>query len=322
LPQFIIGCWLRSLDVDAKPGGERAVIERIRSLLPGAPPGETWIGDDAAVVAAPQDGLLLAADLVVAGVHVDLDLVGIDDMGWKAMSVNVSDLAAMAGRPRHALVSVAGPASTDLDALFGGLADAARHYSCPVVGGDLANAGVLVVSVAVTGTTEGRPAVLRSGARPGDALLVTGPLGASAAGLEALRSRRSGGPPGLGAAYRRPQACVEEGQAARLGGATAMIDVSDGLGIDLDRLAVASGVGLVIADVPVAEGASPEQALAGGEDYELVFSAPDPEAVAAAFREAELRAPILLGSCTADPGERRIDGARLQPEGWQHDWTS
>jgi thiamine-monophosphate kinase len=298
------------------------VIERIRSLLPGPPPGETWIGDDAAVVAAPQDGLLLAADLVVAGVHVDLDLVGIDDMGWKAMSVNVSDLAAMAGRPRHALVSVAGPASTDLDALFAGLADAARHYSCPVVGGDLANADVLVVSVAVTGTTEGRPAVLRSGATPGDVLFVTGPLGASAAGLEVLRSGHGGAAVGLAAAHRRPKARVEEGQAARSGGATAMIDVSDGLAIDLDRLAVASGVGLVVADVPVSDGASPEHAIGGGEDYELVFSAPDPEAVAAAFREAELRAPVRLGSCTADPGERRIDGARLQPQGWQHDWTS
>jgi thiamine-monophosphate kinase len=306
--------------VGARQRGERAAIERIRSRLPGPPEGETWIGDDAAVVAPAPESLLLATDLVVAGVHVDLDLVGVDDMGWKAMAANVSDLAAMAGRPQQALVAVAGPASTDLDALFSGLTEAARHYRCPVVGGDLANADVLVVSVAVTGTSGGRPAVLRSGARPGDSLFVTGPLGASAAGLAQLRSGRAGDAPELVAAHRRPQARVEEGQAARAGGATAMIDVSDGLALDLDRVAEASGVGLAVTEVPVAEGATEEQALGGGEDYELAFSAPDPDVVAAAFRAARLRPPVRIGTCTGDPQERRLDGRRLQPAGWQHDW--
>jgi len=302
------------------PGGERAAIERIRSRLPGPPAGETWIGDDAAVVASPSEGLLLAADLVVAGVHVDLDLVGVDDMGWKAMSANVSDLAAMAGRPLQALVSVAGPASTDLDALFGGVAEAAEHYRCPVVGGDLSNAGTLVVAVAVTGTTEGGRAVLRSGARPGDSLFVTGPLGASAAGLDLLRSGRAGDAPPLAAAHRRPEARVAEGQAARAAGATAMIDLSDGLAIDLDRVAVASGVGVALTAVPVAEGATAEQALGGGEDYELAFSAPDPDAAVAAFMAAGLRLPLRAGSCTGDREERRLHGGRLEATGWEHDW--
>jgi thiamine-monophosphate kinase len=300
--------------------GERAAIERIRSRLPGPPAGETWIGDDAAVVAPPPESLLLSADLVVAGVHVDLDLVGIDDMGWKAMSANVSDMAAMAGRPLWALVSVAGPAPTDLDTLYAGVAAAAEHYRCPVIGGDLANAGTLVVSLAMAGTSDGRPAVLRSGARAGDALFVTGPLGASAAGLEVLRSGRAADAPDLAAAYRRPEARVEEGRAARAGGATAMIDVSDGLAIDLDRLAEASGVGVALTRVPIAEGASAEQALGGGEDYELVFSSPDAEAVDAAFRAAGLRPPLRIGMCTGDPGERRLDGRRLEPMGWEHDW--
>ncbi|MGH9067568.1 MAG: thiamine-phosphate kinase, partial [Acidimicrobiales bacterium] len=191
-------------------GGELAAIERIRTLLPGPPAGETWIGDDAAVVAGPDGPLLLAADLVVAGVHADLDLVSLDDLGWKALAVNVSDLAAMGGHPLHALVSVAGPPTTDLDALYRGLAGAAAEWSCPVVGGDLANAPVLVVAVSVTGTTVGgRPAVLRSGARPGDTLFVTGPLGSSAAGLAALREARSD-PIGwaLAEAHRRPRARV------------------------------------------------------------------------------------------------------------------
>jgi thiamine-monophosphate kinase len=289
-------------------------------MLPGPPAGETWIGDDAAVVASPPESLLLAADLVVAGVHADLDLVGVDDMGWKAMSANVSDLAAMAGRPCQALVSVAGPGSTDLDSLVSGVAEAADHYRCAVVGGDLANAGVLVVSVAIIGTTAGKPAVLRSGARSGDSLFVTGPLGASAAGLEALRSGRAGDAPALAAAHRRPEARVEEGQAARAGGATAMIDLSDGLAIDLDRVAAASGVGVALTAVPVAEGATLEHALGGGEDYELAFSAADADAVAASFGAARLRPPVRIGSCTADPTERRLDDRRLEPTGWEHDW--
>jgi thiamine-monophosphate kinase len=305
-----------------RPGGEREAIERIRSRLPGPPAGETWIGDDAAVVAPPPESLLLTADLVVAGVHVDLDLMGIDDMGWKAMSANVSDIAAMGGRPLSALVSVAGPASTDLETLYEGLAAAAERYRCPIVGGDLANADTLVVSVALTGTSDGSHVVLRSGARPGDALFVTGPLGASAAGLEVLRSGRAGEAPELAAAHRRPEARVAEGRTAVAGGATAMIDVSDGLAIDVDRLAAASGVGVALTAVPIAGGATVEQALGGGEDYELVFSAGDPEAVEAAFRETELRPPLRIGSCTRDPEQRQLDGGRLEPRGWEHDWSS
>jgi thiamine-monophosphate kinase len=99
-----------------------------------------------------------------------------------------------------------------------------------------------------------------------------------------------------------------------------MIDLSDGLALDLDRVAVASGVGLAITDVPVADGATAEQALGGGEDYELAFSAPDPDVVGAAFRAARLRPPVRIGSCTDDPDERLLDGRRLQPVGWQHDW--
>jgi thiamine-monophosphate kinase len=306
--------------VGIQSGGERAAIERIRSLLPGPPAGETWIGDDAAVVASPPESLLLTADLVVAGVHVDLDLVGIDDMGWKAMSANVSDIAAMAGRPLWALVSVGGPAGTDLDLLYAGVAAAAEHYRCPVVGGDLANADTLVVSVALTGTSDGRRAVLRSGARAGDALFVTGPLGASAAGLEVLRSGRADDAPELAAAHRRPEARVAEGQTALAGGATAMIDVSDGLAIDVDRLAAASGVGVALAAVPTAEGATIEQALGGGEDYELIFTAADPDAVAGAFARTGLRPPLRVGMCTGDRTERRLDGQPLEPRGWEHDW--
>jgi thiamine-monophosphate kinase len=122
----------------------------------------------------------------------------------------------------------------------------------------------------------------------------------------------------LAAAYRRPEARVPEGLAASAGGARAMIDVSDGLGIDLDRLATASGVGVVLETVPVAEGATREDALGGGEDYELVFAAPEPEAVTESFSAARLRPPRLIGVCVADPAVRRVGDEVLYASGWEH----
>src|SRR5687767_14387908 len=127
--------------------GEFEAIERLRRLLPGPPAGETWIGGDAALVVPALGRLLPAGDLVVAGVHADLALVGLDYLGWKALSVNVSDIAAMGGQPTHALVSVAGPPDVDLELLYSGIAEAVEAYGCPVVGGDLSSAGQLVVSV-------------------------------------------------------------------------------------------------------------------------------------------------------------------------------
>ena len=125
-------------------------------------------------------------------------------------------------------------------------------------------------------------------------------------------------PASLPAAYRRPAARLGEGLAASAAGATAMIDVSDGLGIDLDRLATASGVGVVLETVPVAEGASPEEALGGGEDYELVFAARNADAVLGAFEAAGLRRPIRIGACVADPAVRRFGTEPLPAAGWEH----
>lgn len=302
--------------------GELAAIERIRSGLPQPPEGETWIGDDAAVVAGPGGGtLLLAADTVVEGVHFDLDLVEAADIGWKVLAVNVSDIAAMGGSPLHALVTVSGASNSMIDGLVVGLAEAAAAYECAVVGGDLSSGSLLVVTVAITGTTGDREAVLRTGASPGDQLFVTGALGRSAAGLRALRAQAGGvGPadPDLVAAYRRPQARVREGLAASVSGATAMIDISDGLGIDLDRLATASGVGIVLDTVPVAGGATRNDALAGGEDYELVFAARDSGMVAKAFAEAGLRPPVWIGECVSDQTARLIGGEQLPASGWEH----
>ena len=299
--------------------GELAAVERLRRLLASPPAGDTWIGDDAAVVAPTAGRMLLTADAVVAGVHFDLAVVGLDDVGWKAVAAAVSDVAAMGGTPRYALVTVAGPPGTDLDGLYSVIAEAASHYACPVVGGDLTTATELAVSVAVAGESGGSAPVLRSGGRAGDVVFVTGPLGASAAGLRRLRS---GCDPadGLARAHRRPAARVPEGTAARAAGATAMIDVSDGLALDLHRLADASGVGVVLDVVPVAEGASTEEALGGGEDYELVFTAPDAGLVRETFSAAGLSPPLPVGRCTADPDERVVAGRPLPRAGWEHPW--
>jgi len=302
--------------------GEIAAIETIRRALPSPPPGEVWIGDDTAVVASPLGGpLLLAADVIVEGVHFDLDLVEVADVGFKALAVNVSDIAAMGGQPLQALLTVVGAGASMVEALARGLAEAGAAYGCALVGGDLSAGPCLVVSVAITGTSAPRPPVLRSGARPGDLLFVTGPLGRSAAGLRSLRAEAAGlgdAPYDLAAAYRRPAARLAEGQAASESGASAMIDVSDGLGIDLDRLATASGVGVVLDTVPVATGATAEEALGGGEDYELVFAAGDVGVVMNVFESAGLRPPLVIGACVADPATRRLKDRPLEAAGWEH----
>ena len=297
--------------------GEFGVIDRIRKLLPGPPAGETWAGDDAAAVAPPTGGLLLTCDAMVAGVHADLSLVGLDDFGWKALASAVSDVAAMGGLPRYALVSICGPPQTDVDLLIRGVAAAADAHQCPVVGGDLAGASELVVSVTVAGDTGHRAPVLRSGAVPGDRIFVTGRLGGSAAGLRLLRE---GSADPVTVVHRRPVARVAEGRAARSAGATAMVDVSDGLSADLGHLADASGVGVALDFVPVAPRATLEEALGGGEDYELLFTSSKPSLVAAVFAEAGLRPPLGIGYCTTDATERTLAGETLPPAGWEHEF--
>ncbi len=312
------------------PIGEDAAIEAIRRAFEVAGRGpradELWIGDDTAVVLPPPGPLLFSVDAAVADVHADLELVGLDDLGWKALTAAVSDLGAMGGRPLHAVVTICVPPGTDLDRLVTGLAQASTHWGCPVVGGDLSSSATVMVSVAVTGTLDadeafddaGPPAVRRSGARPGDALFVTGPLGASAAGLRLLRAGTGGDDDPSVRAHRRPQARLAEGWAARLAGVTAMMDVSDGLAIDLDRVARASGVGVALDEVPVAPGATVAEALGGGEDYQLLMATPDPSALARAFAEAGVDPPIRIGRCTAEATERTWRGEVFERQGWEH----
>src|ERR1700735_4527348 len=227
-----------------RPVQEDEVLQRIRRMLEN---GIEALGlrDDAAVLDVPAGGpLVVSVDSVVEGVHVDLSLCSPGDLGWKALMGALSDLAAMGAAPLAALVALCVPGGSGLGELalgvMEGMAEASALAGCPVVGGDVSESGVLGVAGTVLGTVEdGGAPVPRSGARPDDVLLLTGPCGGSAAGLRAPRSGA-----GAGAAYRRPLARLREGQVARLHGAHAMIDVSDGLSLDLHRPGDASGVGV------------------------------------------------------------------------------
>jgi thiamine-monophosphate kinase len=332
---------------------EHETLAWLTRLLPRPPKGEIWSGDDAAVVACPgggsrQDGylLLLTADTVVGGLDADLSLTSLSDLGWKAMAVNLSDIAAMGGTPGHALISVVGAGPDELSSLYAGILEAAAEYGCPVVGGDLSAGSELVVSVSLTGWVHGPP-VLRSGARPGDTIWVSGQLGAAAAGLRLLQEAGPAGQAGphqwsagqsaLVLAHARPRPALAEGALARAAGATAMIDVSDGLVADLSHIADLSGVGFELTDVPIAPGATLAEALAGGDDYVLAFTmssvgpdtGPDPvpptgpgaegrPGLAAAFTRAGLHPPYPIGSCVTDVSKRLLAGRPLEVTGWDH----
>jgi len=326
---------------------EDEMLERIRRTLGGGIE-PTGLRDDAAVIGVPGGGsLVVSTDSVVAGVHVDLTLCSPADVGWKALMGAVSDLAAMGARPLGALVALCVPESAgDGELTLGvveGVAEASRQSGCAIVGGDLSAGGVLTVVVTVMGTVDGGTAVERAGAKPGDAICLTGPCGSSAAGLRVLRARyemqggvgpavsegpavsADGGPErALAAAYRRPVARLAEGEVARLAGAHAMIDVSDGLALDLHRLADASGVGFALDDVgvavAVAQGASLEEGLGGGEDYELIVAIGPREVddYIARCTRAGLRPPLRIGVIEADATSRRLGDQELGRLGWQH----
>jgi thiamine-monophosphate kinase len=310
--------------------GERQVLRRLLDRLP-APglghSGERWAGDDAAVLGWPdRRSLLLTVDSAVMGVHGDPAVLGLEDFGWRAVAGAISDVAAMGGAARHVVVAVVAPPDTDLARLYDGVLAAADHHGVAVVGGDLANGPIPVVTVAVTGAapTGRRPAVGRHGARPGHALFVTGPLGGSAAGLRILRA---GGPATAAErvavdVHRRPVARLEAGTVAREAGASAMIDVSDGLAIDLARLGEASAVDVELRDVPVAAAATEAEALGGGEDYELVIATGEPDRLQRAFARAGLPPVLPLGHCRPGSGQLHRRGTLVPPVGYEHRWET
>lgn len=312
-------------------GGELAFIDRVRRLAGEPPAGQVWIGDDAAVI----DGdLLFATDALVEGVHFDLSWSSAQDVGWKALAVNLSDLAAMGGTPRAAVAAIVVPPGRPglADEVARGLVEGSRRWSCPLVGGDTVQGLELAVTVSVVGVPSAGGAVLRSGARVGELVFVTGEFGGAAAALRLFQDREariaSEGLTGasvaeLGERLRRPEPKLGAGRAAAAAGASAMIDCSDGLAVDLARLCHASGVGVRVEAslMPTAIGATLDDALHGGEDYELCFTARDAARVKRAFDHHGLAAPRAIGRLRAGSLDLVMaDGAVIPlPEwGWEH----
>lgn len=276
--------------------GEFGLLERLaRRVAAVRLPQETsytdfrlrlGIGDDAAAWQTDGGVEVQTTDTMVEGVHFTQSSMPWRDVGWKIMAANLSDIAAMGAVPLCAILTLGLPPSlpvTAVDEFYTGLLEACSRYHTQVVGGDIVRSDQTFFTVAIVGRCQGEP-LRRSAARPGDTLAVTGPLGASAGGLRLLTSGSTkSDPQTLINAHHRPNPRIDAGQHILLAGCRCAMDISDGLLADLGKLGRASGVGLLInaGQVPIDPslerqgwGDVLELALAGGEDYELVYTAP------------------------------------------------
>ena len=307
--------------------GEAEVLRVLRG--PGGPPQEDPVGngDDAAVL-GPAAATVVTTDMLVEGTHFRMDLTSWRDIGRRAVAQNVSDILAMGADCTRVLVALAVPGATSMDEiaeLSEGLHGEAARSGAVVVGGDLTRADLVVVSVTAIGTLPvGARPVRIDGAAPGDLVALTGHPGRSAAGLALILAGRPDGT--LQQTYRVPVTPVGSGRAARLAGATALTDVSDGLLRDLAGVALASGVAadLGVADLPVdpllhgaaAELGAPdpggqalEWVLDGGEDHGLLGTFPPGTTPPPGF--------TVIGRIRAgDPGQVTLDGTPRTPGGW------
>lgn len=277
-------------------------LQRIFPRLPTADAALVGPGDDAAVLAAPDGRYVVTTDMMVHGPDFRFAWSTPHDLGWKAAASNLADVAAMGAVPSALVVAIATPPDTDVDVLEGiadGLRDACMALApgCGVVGGDLSVSDTFTIAVTAFGDLEGRQPVLRSGAHVGDIVAAAGVLGAAASGLALLFERAvdADGTPnahrasGLREEHRaaieaqlRPTPPIAAGRAAALGGARAMLDLSDGLALDARRIAAASGVGIDLTRSLL--GDQPDRALTGGEDHSLLACFPADARLPEGFR--------------------------------------
>lgn len=304
--------------------GEFELIRRITAGTGDAPHTLLGPGDDGAVLSAGDGQVVVTTDMLTEGVHFRLDWSSPDQVGRKAAAVNMADIAAMGAVPTGLVVSLGCPADTPLatlDGLAAGLGEEARRAGAGVVGGDLVTAGRLVVSVTALGDLQGRAPVRRGGARDGDVLAVCGRLGWAAAGLAVL-GRGFGSPVAVVGAHRVPEPPYPAGPDAARAGASAMIDVSDGLLADAGHVAADSGLGIDIdsarldmpqrlTEVASALGADVRHwVLTGGEDHALVATFP---------ADAVLPPGWSTIGAVGPGGGVTVDGQAYEgPAGWTH----
>jgi thiamine-monophosphate kinase len=297
--------------------GEPELIARIarRARVPRGGELIVGIGDDCAIFRprGSVSDLLFTTDMLIEDVHFLAASASPADLGWKALARGLSDIAAMGGEPRFCLLSLALPPRADLrwvDGFYRGLLRLAEREGTPLAGGDLGHAAKLMCDITVCGAVPRGGSLRRAGARAGDALYVSGRLGGSALGLATRR----------GQAWRRhlrpePRLALGRFLRERLG-ASACMDLSDGLSLDLRRLSLASKLSAEIAAPPIYAGASLDQALHGGEDYELLFAVPPRVRVPETFQGLPL---TRIGAMRRGrPGVVKLDGKALKPLGYDH----
>ncbi len=306
--------------------GEFGLIDRIRKMTSVPDPSWVGIGDDCAVIplspetgGAPASDLLVSTDMLVEGTHFLMEDISPRQLGWKSAAVNISDIAAMGGKPIATFLSLALPKTLPeqwMQEFMEGYNGISEKFGAALLGGDTTcSPDRICINVAVLGTCPRGKARLRSAARPGDLVCVTGTLGDSAAGLRLILGGQKGAAPRLMDRHYTPTPRVEEGLALScLPGVHAMMDISDGVGSDLRHILDESGVGARIdtGKLPISKelqalcikkGWDPrELALCGGEDYELLFTM-DPQ-------ETPDIPYTVIGEITANPTVTWEGGSR------------
>ena len=306
--------------------GEFGLIDKISRLVTVGQGVRLGIGDDAAWVDNPRGSSLVTADLLIEGIHFNLKWTSLADLGYKALAVNLSDIAAMGGTPAYVLLSLGIPAkfnSAKVNELYRSINALAQLHGVTIVGGDTNAASSLLISVCLIGHPPVKP-ICRSGAHIGDDVYVTGTVGDAALGLELLRNKRglrSGTAAQLLKRHHRPTPRLATGALlAQRNLVTAMIDISDGLAQDLGHICRASGVGATIeqeklplstAFRELAGKVGMRHALSGGEDYELLFCAAPAQRKSITTVSEQTEVPISrIGFCVpATKGIRVIDAA-------------